>query len=194
MQYIITPFCKAPPSYVCWENAFNLEELNWLQHQAKSAIEDAVVGGANNNQELDKNIRRSRVSWLGHTSETNWLFEKLSYVCSHINIDSFRFDLTGFGEKLQLTNYSQSENGMYGWHQDFGGNVSRKLSLIIQLSDASEYEGGNLQIMINGEPVTVSKQRGCVIALPSYILHQVTPVTQGSRQSLVAWVSGPAFR
>jgi len=25
-------------------------------------------------------------------------------------------------------------------------------------------------------------------------LHQVTPVTQGSRQSLVAWVSGAAFK
>ena len=55
-------------------------------------------------------------------------------------------------------------------------------------------EGGNLQVMTSGEPQNVRKQRGLIALFPSYILHQVTPVTQGNRQSLVAWVSGPAFR
>jgi predicted 2-oxoglutarate/Fe(II)-dependent dioxygenase YbiX len=36
------------------------------------------------------------------------------------------------------------------------------------------------------------KQRGFVVAFPSWTLHQVTPVTQGNRQSLVAWITGPA--
>jgi PKHD-type hydroxylase len=83
---------------------------------------------------------------------------------------------------------------MYGWHQDYGAKVSRKLSLTVQLTDPSEYEGGNLQIMTTGTPVNARKQRGLIVAFPSYVLHQVTPVTQGSRQSLVAWVSGPAFK
>jgi PKHD-type hydroxylase len=64
----------------------------------------------------------------------------------------------------------------------------------VQLADPSEYEGGNLQVMTSGQPQTVRKQRGLIAVFPSYVLHQVTPVTQGSRQSLVAWVSGPAFR
>jgi PKHD-type hydroxylase len=83
---------------------------------------------------------------------------------------------------------------MYGWHLDYGGGISRKLSLAIQLTDPSEYEGGNLQIMTSGEPQNMRKQRGLIAVFPSYVLHQVTPVTQGSRQSLVAWVSGPAFK
>jgi PKHD-type hydroxylase len=134
------------------------------------------------------------VSWLDNNPDTNWLFEKLGQAVSQLNSDYFRFDLTGFGENLQLTNYDQSENGMYGWHQDYGSKVSRKLSLSVQLTDPSEYEGGNLQIMTTGAPVNVRKQRGLIVAFPSYVLHQVTPVTQGSRQSLVAWISGPAFK
>jgi PKHD-type hydroxylase len=102
--------------------------------------------------------------------------------------------LSGFGEALQLTNYDQSDKGMYGWHVDYGGKISRKLSLVVQLTDPSRYEGGNLQILTTGEPSTVRKQRGLVCVFPSYTLHQVTPVTSGARQSLVAWISGPTFR
>jgi PKHD-type hydroxylase len=66
--------------------------------------------------------------------------------------------------------------------------------MAVQLTDPSEYEGGNLQVMTSGQPQNVRKQRGIIAVFPSYVLHQVTPVTQGGRQSLVAWVSGPAFR
>ena len=117
-----------------------------------------------------------------------------SDIVAKMNAQHFRFDITGFGEKLQLTNYDQSENGMYGWHQDYGTGISRKMSMAMQLTDPAEYEGGNLQIMTTGDPVNVRKQRGLVAVFPSYVLHQVTPVTQGSRQSLVAWVSGPPFK
>ena len=83
-----------------------------------------------------------------------------------INAQYYRFDLTGFGEALQLTNYDQSENGMYGWHQDYGGSVSRKLSMAVQLTDPSEYEGGNLQVMTSAEPQNIRKQRGANCNFP----------------------------
>jgi PKHD-type hydroxylase len=66
--------------------------------------------------------------------------------------------------------------------------------MVLQLTDPSQYEGGNLQIVTGGDPLTVRKQRGLVAVFPSYVLHQVTPVTKGSRQSLVAWITGPQFK
>ena len=193
MQYLLTPYAKAIPPFAWWEGAFTEQELNWLQAKAKSAEHNAQVSGSSGGV-VNKQIRRSQVSWIDNNPNTKWVFEKLANVASQLNMENFGFDLTGFGEKLQFTNYDQSENGMYGWHQDYGGGISRKLSLAIQLTDPSEYEGGNLQIMTSGEPQNVRKQRGLIAAFPSYVLHQVTPVTQGSRQSLVAWVSGPAFK
>jgi predicted 2-oxoglutarate/Fe(II)-dependent dioxygenase YbiX len=193
MQYMLTPYAKAIEPFATWEGAFTTQELNWLQQQAKSAKENAFVGSGDSGS-INTDIRRSQLKWLSNTPETNWIFEKLADVCLRLNMEYFRFDLTGFGENLQLTNYDQSENGMYGWHLDYGNVISRKISMVVQLSDDSEYEGGNLQIMTNGEPKTVSKQRGLIAVFPSYTLHQVTPVTSGNRQSLVAWVSGPAFK
>ncbi len=195
MQHVLTPYATAIEPFVWWEGGFTEQELNWLQDRAQKADQQAQVGGDPQGAELAK-VRRSQVSWLNKNQDTAWVFEKLGHIASSLNAQYFRFDLTGFGEPLQLTNYDQSEQGMYGWHQDYGGknSPSRKLSLVLQLTDPSQYEGGNLQVMTGGQPQTVRKQRGLVAAFPSYVLHQVTPVTSGNRQSLVAWISGPAFR
>lgn len=196
MQHVLTPYSGPVEPFVWWEDAFTEQELNWLQQQAKNADGRAMVGGNPDKENLDK-IRRSNVDWLTKNNETAWVFERLGHVVSSLNSEYYRFDLTGFGEALQLANYNSSEHGMYGWHQDYGGNkntASRKLSLTLQLTDPSEYEGGNLQVMTALNPLNVRKRRGLIAVFPSYIVHQVTPVTQGSRQSLVAWITGPTFR
>lgn len=195
MQYFLTPYSEAIQPFAWWEGAFNDQELDQLQQMAMNAKDRAQVGSNLQGDNLAR-IRRSNVSWLNNTSDSRWIFEKLAHVASSLNSQFYRFDLTGFGEPLQLTNYDQSEHGMYGWHQDYGGSgsISRKLSIVLQLTDPSQYEGGNLQIKTGMEPINVRKQRGLIAVFPSYVLHQVTPVTQGSRQSLVAWISGPPFK
>ena len=189
MQYLLTPYSKLLPPWVWWEGAFTEQQLDWLQNKAKAASEEGIAGDSSNPE-----IRRSKVSWLENTSETKWVFEKLGHVASLLNKDHYGFDLTGFGEALQLTNYSEVDRGMYDLHQDIGVDVSRKLSLVLQLTDPSEYEGGNLQVVAGPKSQNVKKQRGLIVAFPSFVLHQVTPVTKGTRQSLVAWTSGPPFR
>jgi PKHD-type hydroxylase len=193
MQYVITPYAERHEPFVWWEGAFSESELDWLQAKAKASENNAQVGGGAGGV-VNPNIRRSQVSWLENTPDTEWVFRKLGDVAAKLNAQYYRFELTGFGEGLQLTQYDQSESGMYGWHQDYGGGISRKLSLVLQLTDPAGYEGGNLQVMTTGNPVNVRKQRGLIAAFPSFVLHQVTPVTQGNRQSLVAWVSGSPFR
>lgn len=190
MQHTITPFSSELPPFYWWKDAFSIEELNYLQGRARAATEKPLVGDGVQNTKL----RRCNISWINKNEETNFVFEKLAYVASQIN-KFYRFDLIGFGEALQLTTYSEDEQGTYGWHQDFGSDfVSRKLSIVVQLSDPHEYEGGNLQILNGENPVTIEKQRGLIAVFPSYTLHRVTPVTKGNRQSLVAWVTGPMFR
>lgn len=191
MQHLLTPYSTKLETHAWWEGAFTEQELNILQEMAKVATTEAQVGGA----EVNNNIRRSEVTWLSNKKKTRWVFEKLSHVISSLNADYFQFDLTGFGEKIQLTNYKESNEGFYGWHQDFGKEgVSRKLSVALQLTDPSEYEGGNLQILTGSNPLTIKKQKGLIVVFPSWTVHQVTPVTKGSRQSLVTWITGPSFK
>ena len=40
----------------------------------------------------------------------------------------------------------------------------------------------------------MKKEQGILVLFPSYILHEVKPVTKGERNSLVAWVTGKQFK
>jgi len=197
MQYMLTQYSENQEAYAWWENGFTNDELNWLQSQAREVKEKAGVGGGGVGV-VNSDIRRSGLNWMPNNQETQWVFEKLGHIVSSLNAQFFRVDLTGFGENIQLTNYDGAEQGMYGWHVDMGPNPTtpcRKLSLVLQLSDPVEYEGGVLELKPHGDDVIkMRKQRGLVVVFPSWTLHQVTPVTQGSRQSLVAWITGPAFK
>ena len=194
MQHLLTPYSKTIEPFAWWEDAFTEQELGWLQQKAKEATQEAQVGGGNGG-EVNENVRRSELNWVNNTEETRWVFEKLSHVVSKLNADYFGFDLTGFGEALQLTNYHSAKQGTYKWHQDFGGNgASRKLSIVLQLSDPNEYEGGELQLLTTENPISIQKKRGMLTVFPSWTLHQVTPVVSGTRQTLVSWVSGSPFK
>lgn len=139
-------------------------------------------------------LRKSSVMFIDNTHENDWIYSKLGALAINCNQERFHFDLLGFHQELQLTKYS--EGNFFDWHLDFGaGEISnRKLSMTIQLSDEEEYEGGDLQFMINNEIVNAPRKKGTIVIFPSFIMHRVTPITKGTRQSIVGWVSGPPYR
>lgn len=188
MEFVLTDYAKTTPPFAWWDNAFTSEELEVLQRQALSASDDGLAGSG-----LNKEIRRSKVAWLNNTQDSQWVYTKLAHVVSSLNSEIYNFSLSGFGEPLQLTNYNAEDRGTYGWHQDFNGGISRKLSLVMQLTDPEQYEGGSLELLTSGEPLRIEKRRGLITLFPSWQLHQVTPVTKGSRQSLVCWITGRPF-
>jgi len=77
----------------------------------------------------------------------------------------------------------------------------RKISVTINLNKPGEYEGGNLKFdygpHFKGErykECTEIRPQGSIIVFPSYIHHQVTPITKGTRYSLVLWNLGNPFK
>jgi len=192
MEYVLTPYSTKLVDIAWWDNAFTEEELNFLQNIAKNANVESQVG----NGQVNKDIRKSKHIWVNNNPDTFWIFNKLGVIISKVNASFFNFDLTGFGEALQVTNYESNNLGEYNWHIDNGSNSPcRKLSLSIQLSHPYEYEDGFLEIRDREDTVhTIPKKRGYISLFPSFLRHRVTPVTSGSRQSLVAWISGPNFK
>ena len=139
-------------------------------------------------------VRNSHVHFLYPNEYTNWIFMRLAASITEINNHFFKFDLTGMEQGLQFTRY-EAPGQHYDWHIDKGYMTpSRKLSLTLQLSDPSDYKGGQLELQFGGKPVKVPKERGFMTFFPSYALHRVKPVTEGVRHSLVCWVSGPPFK
>ena len=111
--------------------------------------------------------------------------------------------------------YNGEGQDFYTWHTDHGGEIGpdgmhRKMSFSIQLSDPDDYEGGHFQwiehyeqfnsLEKNSGEVNLDKcvrtvpfrgkAKGTMIVFPSFVYHQVTPVTKGIRKSLVGWIHG----
>jgi PKHD-type hydroxylase len=113
------------------------------------------------------------------------------------NDELWKFDIHDVLENIQYTEYHATDDGHYDWHQDIGpGNASlRKISLTVQLTEDSAYEGGDLEIWNGGSNSDKTPRgSGVVIIFPSYMMHRVTPVTSGIRRSLVLWVGGQHFK
>jgi PKHD-type hydroxylase len=111
-----------------------------------------------------------------------------------LNDRFFGFDLWGFSEGLQFTEY-KSSGSKYDDHIDRSCNgVIRKLSVVIQLTDPKKYKGCDLELITSMTPNKMSRERGHLVIFPSYILHRVTPLERGTRHSLVGWVTGKPFK
>lgn len=138
-------------------------------------------------------IRTSRVSWIHDKRVLNLLYEYVDIA----NRNVFNFNIYKKAD-VQFTEYLSTESGHYNWHHDIDWNrndgYDRKLSVTVQLSDANEYEGGNFEFSECVSPNEDSKEKGTVLVFPSYLQHRVTPVTKGTRKSLVAWFEGSKWR
>jgi len=143
---------------------------------------------------LDPSKRKTEISWIRSDIENNrWLFDKLGAFVNEVNGRFFEYELE-FIQNLQFTEYRAPDN-FYGSHVDVEpmAEKTRKLSFTIQLTDPQQYDGGDLILHI-GEDVAAQREQGNAMVFPSYTLHEVTPVTRGTRHSLVGWVAGPKWR
>lgn len=153
-------------------------------------------GELNSENNLDKTIRESMISWIPVNSQTNWIYKKLTDCIHLVNDSYFNYDLTRM-ERLQFTRYYGRDGGVYCPHLDSNfGHIpdNRKLSFVMQLSDPSEYEGGELRLHTAKYPDIIPKEKGLIVFFPSATLHECTPVTSGKRCTLVGWIYGPKFK
>jgi Uncharacterized iron-regulated protein len=146
-------------------------------------------------QVLDNEIRRSKITLLPvNDDDCNWIFGRVIAAINQLNVDYFNFKVDRL-ECLQFSEYMDNDGGFYVKHKDefYCSGMNRKLSFSIQLSDPESYEGGDLLLHCNTTPDRALREHGSITIFPSYTLHEVTPVTKGTRYSLVGWVLGPKF-
>ena len=140
-------------------------------------------------------MRKSSVAFLDSSTSKD-LFDLMWNLASEINKDAFGFDIKAVDD-IQYGEYT--EDGKYDWHIDTHWTTPdyhRKISVVIQLSDSNEYEGGDFEIDWDGweDWKQGAREKGTIIIFPSFIRHRVTPVTKGTRKSLIAWIGGEKFR
>lgn len=149
--------------------------------------------------------RDSEVAWIPRDEEQRWIYDMLGEFVNEANDRAWGWALSDL-EPIQYTVYKPG--GHFVWHTDQSrtprpGGMIRKVTAVVSLSGASDYEGGGFELEI---PVTgpdevedrihkmeFLRTRGAVLVFPSFLYHRVIPLTAGTRKSLVAWCQGPRF-
>jgi PKHD-type hydroxylase len=202
-KYTYCVYEKAIPEIIC--NQITKQGL-----VSKGDIGVTYASNKNIEQDPDKlkklySKRDSNIAWL----KSPWIYKEIvPFLNDAMEKFEWNFEIS-FIESCQFTIYNQGQ--YYGWHKDsyVGADVikknhgrNRKLSVSLLLNDPEEYEGGDLEFIVENEknPVNnkveriTSNKRGTLIIFPSYVYHQVLPVTKGIRYSLVIWGQGKEWQ
>ena len=153
----------------------------------------------NQQKELEKK-RNSNIVWM----DPLWIYRELHPLVHEANRAAgwnYHWD---WSESCQFTKYDGNRKQHYDWHTDAGVKIYdngkvRKLSMTVALVDGSEYEGGDFEVRLESSKndevhkIKAAKLKGSVTIFPSFVWHRVTPVTSGTRYSLVNWHQGRPF-
>lgn len=178
-------------NYYCFKDAFSEQELEWIDNLKELyPYKVATVAGGYDIQD----VRKSNLKWIHIDDKSHWVYDKIKNFIVEAN-QIWKFDLSSILDSIQYTEYYDN-GGHYGWHMDIGPPPinHRKVSITIQLSNPEDYDGGELELWTGSGIQKVEKHKGCAILFPSYMLHRITPVTKGTRRSLVLWVGGSTYR
>jgi PKHD-type hydroxylase len=183
-------------NWAYWDDAFSAEECKKIIDYAlqKPKEKGAISGTFDTPGVINSAHRNNSIIWIKEDDpNTKFVMERLTNIINELNSKYFKFNIYGFCEPLQFTEYN-APSEYYKRHIDKMYNgIIRKLSVVVQLTDSTEYEGGEL-IIYSGNSTPMRKTQGSVIIFPSYVLHEVTPVIKGTRHSLVAWLAGDPFK
>ena len=90
---------------------------------------------------------------------------------------------------------SKTENGgHYGAHVDNSlmdkgdKRIRTDISFTLFLSDPADYEGGELVVQTAGLTQTIKEAAGSLVLYPASSIHEVRPVTSGTRIVAVGWI------
>ena len=181
-------------TYAYYTHAFDDMIEHILSHGDSLRLKSATVGSSDD-YKSDSSIRKTKVAWIDGNPDSAPLFYRLTDIILTANKEWFEFDLTSI-EQIQYTLYEEGD--FYNQHVDHMheavGSLTRKLSFVLQLTDPSEYDGGNTELITGPEILTIPKEKGTITFFPSYVLHRVTPITRGTRKALVGWVREPKWK
>jgi len=137
--------------------------------------------------------RNSKV--FNYNDSLKSFFKTLDNYIGISNKETYNFELNSYLEHRYME-YSTSKEGL-NWHLDIGPGKynKRKLSYSIFANNPSEYEGGDLEIILDHDKTfKVPKEKGNLVIFPSYLLHRVTPITKGVRKVIVGFIGGKPFK
>ena len=138
---------------------------------------------------LDTRIRNTERVDLETYKELGGQLAAVGLSANHFN---WQFDIT-HSDQAEFLSYPTG--GHYTPHVDTfmqRSSTCRKLTVLAFLND--NFKGGRFYIQDGHERTYPPQSKGTVLVFPSFMLHGVEDVEEGTRYSVVCWMAGPFFK
>jgi PKHD-type hydroxylase len=129
--------------------------------------------------------------WVPKSNHHQWLYNYVWALAKETNAEHYGFDISDM-QQLQILRYRPLQ--WFRWHFDTYDGSDRKLTLVINLSQPKSYLGGGLQVEADWENSEQSRNQGAASFFPAWIKHRARAPLWGERWSLVAWITGAAWK
>ena len=153
-----------------------------------------VYSGTREGSTVDLEERSARSVSLP-LDDAGWPLSTIIEGLTTANDEYFRFDLVTVpaDDAPSVMRYEADSADHFKAHRDAGPFApTRKLTFTVQLSNPSDYIGGDLVFPDLGG--TAPRAIGTLISFPSFEFHHVTPVLRGTRFAIVGWVHGTTLQ
>ena len=180
------------PNWLLWECEIPSEVCDeWVQKCQNLPIEKATTFSGHGDD-----TRKTQIRWVPISGEYQEMHDKLWEFVMTAN-EKFKLNIDNL-PPLQFTEY-KGKGHHYSNHHDINWNREdgkhRKISIVVQITDPSAYEGGKFQFTSTENPQEEAiMKKGTVLCFLSYLEHSVSPIESGERSSLVGWVEGARWK
>lgn len=156
---------------------FNKEDCDYFKSLSyDKSFERSKVTGYNNLNIISEYRTSSEITIELTHDLSNMILEKLK-----------ELEIKSLPELFTILRYDKNQE--FKRHTDSGVEYpNRYKTLIIQLSDETDYDGGELCIFHKDETIVSSKEIGNVIMFDSSIEHSANKIKDGIRYSMVLWL------
>ena len=191
-SYIFPIKYTEPTQYYTFQEAFSSEEIELILE----LMEDLPFIEGSTKGKTEDGYRSSSIKWVPQEETFKWIYDRIGEMAIEANDECWEFDLHSMPERMQYTEYYE-DGGQYNWHLDIGKypfNI-RKLSFTINVNNEKEYKGGDLEFFTSYKSTLISSSnQGGITIFPSFLLHRVTPITEGIRKVIIGFVEGPPYK
>ena len=182
------------------ENALSSNSIKSIERYVNK--KDMFDAGVNEDYgTCDESVRKTKGCYLADEETVSIpdslvpVYKELSSIIKDVNSKSWMYNIGGW-EAMQYFKYGVGDH--FTWHIDTVPTpftiTQRKISFSLGISHSHEYEGGDLELSTGGiNPNKIKLRKNEMIIFNSFLLHRVTPITKGTRKTLVGFVHGPNF-
>jgi PKHD-type hydroxylase len=170
-------------------NPKELEKIVNETHNYNSKLIDSGVIRKDGKKADDQSVRISKTFFPGIKQAP-----KTYNIIQSLLIEKYADSKLDLSTMVEIQYVEYPLGGRFDWHSDIiyrydSEKKIRGLTLSLNLTQGSDYEGGELHIKItNDQVIKLDRRYGSYIIFPAFLKHKVTPITSGSRNAMISWL------